>query len=175
MQLQYLRHSNNVNCCCVIDESRLLIGCEDLMLCCDLDVQTYQRIAGSKRIQQLVYTSSDQLIVALAGKQKNIKLLPIRGLDSENVEWIKIPETKNATCFVLAKAAEVTMICVAIKKNLIVYEINRRKQRHSFWRDIQMPLNVQTLDAHNELVAVGTNSNFVVYNVFNRDQPPLCK
>jgi serine/threonine-protein kinase MRCK len=104
-----------------------------------------------------------------------LKLIPIRGLDNDNIEWIKIPETKNATTFVLVSNNTTTYICVAIKKTLLLFEITRKKCRYSFCREIQMPLNIQTLNCcKGNMIAVGTNSSFVVYHVNNRD-PPLCK
>ncbi len=74
MQLSALRHHNNIHCCIVIDETRLLIGCEDALLCCDLDIRSYHRLTNSKRIQQLSHSPSEQLIVSLAGKQRQIKV-----------------------------------------------------------------------------------------------------
>jgi serine/threonine-protein kinase MRCK len=103
-------------------------------------------------------------------------LIPIRGLDNDNIDWIKIPETKNATTFILSTVNTVTYICVAIKKTLLLFEITRKKSRYSFYREIQMPLNIQSLNnCKGNMIAVGTNSNFVVYTVNNREQPPLCK
>jgi capsule polysaccharide export protein KpsE/RkpR len=74
MQLSALRHINNINCCILIDESRLLIGCDDCLICCDLDIKAYHRLTNSKRIQQLIYSQSEQLIVSLSGKQRQIKV-----------------------------------------------------------------------------------------------------
>lgn len=174
-QLNALRHHNNINCCCVIDATRLLIGCDDSLLRCDLDIQTYRRLTNSKKILMCSYSPGDQLIVLLGGKQRHIKLVPTRGLDHDGTDWIKVTETKGATTFVLSTVNGQTFICVAIKKTLLIYEITRRKNRYSFWREIQMPLNIQTLDCHHNMIAVGTNSNFVVYHVNNREQPPLCE
>lgn len=74
-QLGAIRHFNNVHCCCIIDESRLLLGCDDVLLCCDFDIHAYHRLTNSKRILQLSYAQSEQLVVALAGKQKQIKVI----------------------------------------------------------------------------------------------------
>lgn len=174
-QLPPLRHYNTVNCCCVIDSTRLLIGCDDCLLCCDLDIQAFKRLTNSKKILAASYSHQDQLVVVLAGKQRHVKLIPTRGLDHENIEWIKVTETKGATCFVLVSLPSDTFICVAIKKTLLIYQVNRKKTRYTFWREVQMPLNIQTLTSHKNMIAVGTNSNFVVYHVNNREQPPLCK
>lgn len=174
-QLPSLRHHNNINCCCLIDSSRILIGCEDSLVCCDLDIQSYRRLTASKKIVLCSYSHQEQLVVVLAGKQRHIKLIPTRGLDQDSIEWIKVAETKGATTFVLVNLPDATFICVAIKKQLQVYQINRKKTRYTFWREVQMPLNIQTLNSHDNMIAVGSNSNFVVYHVNNREQPPLCE
>ena len=96
-------------------------------------------------------------------------------MDYDNTEWIKIPETKGATTFSISNLTNSAYICVAIKKTLQIYEITRKKNRYSFWREIQMPLNIQTLCVIDYLVAVGTISNFIVYHITNREEPPLCK
>src|SRR5205823_5863863 len=85
-----------------------------------------------------------------------LQLIPIRGLDNDNIEWIKITEAKNATTFVLVITTTCTYICVAIKKTLLMYEITRKKTRYSFWREIQMPLNIQTVNCcNNGMIAIG--------------------
>ncbi|CAG2109207.1 unnamed protein product [Medioppia subpectinata] len=174
VQMSPLRHHNNINCCLIIDETRLLIGCDDCLICSDVDIPSYHRLTNSKRIQQLSHSATEQLVISLAGKQRQIKLIPIRGLDNENIEWIKIPETKNATTFALVSTNTTNYICVAIKKTLILFEITRKKCRYSFYREIQMPLNIQTLNAcKSSSIAVGTASNFVVYNLNQRESPPL--
>jgi len=73
-QIPALRHQNNIDCCCIIDESRLIIGCDDYLLCCDLDIQKCHRLINSKRIVQCAYSPSDQLVIVLAGKQRYIKV-----------------------------------------------------------------------------------------------------
>lgn len=175
LQVPALRHQSDVNSCCVIDETRLLIGLDDCLLCCDLDICTYRRLTSSKRILQCCYSSNDQLVVVLAGKQKHIKLIPIRGLDNDDTEWIKIPETKGATLFALANSSNTTYICVAIKKTLIVYEITRKRVRYTLWREILSPMIIQTLSLVGSRVVIGTKSSFVVYQIENRELPPLCK
>lgn len=130
-------------------------------------------MTNSKKIILCSYSPQDQLVVVLAGKQRHIKLIPTRGLDHENIEWIKVTETKGATTFALVTVEAETFICVAIRKTLLIYQINRKKTRYTFWREVQMPLNIQTLTAHNNMIAVGINSSFVVYHVNNREQTPL--
>lgn len=173
VQMNALRHINNVYCCTLIDETRLLIGCDDSMICCDLDIHAYHRLSSSKRFYAIVYVQSEQLIVALSGKQRAIKLIPIRALDNENIEWIKIAESKNATTFTVAYDSGVAYVAVAVRKTLHIFEITRKKARYAPHREIQMPVNIQTLNScRGNLIAVGTSSNFIVYHV-NRSETPL--
>lgn len=175
LQIPALRHQNDVHSCCVVDETRLLIGFDDCLLCCDLDISTYRRLTASKRILQCCYSPNDQLVIILAGKQKHIKLIPVRGLDSDDIEWIKIPETKGASTFALANSPTTTYICVAIKKTLVVYEITRKRIRYTSWREIQSSMAIQTLSIVGTKVVIGTKSSFVAYQIEKRESPPLCE
>lgn len=173
LQISSLRHINNVHCCTMIDETRLLIGCEDSIICCDLDIHSYHRLNHSKRFYQMVYIHSEQLVVALSGKQKQIKLIPIRALDNESIEWIKISESKNATTFTVAYDNSIAYVCVAIRKTLHIFEITHKKARYLSHHEVHMPVNIQTLNTcRDNLIAVGTSSNFLVYHV-NRSEQPL--
>lgn len=122
-QLQQLRHANNINCACLIDPTRLLLGCDDSLLCLDLDIQTYRRLTASKKILLCNYSSKDQLVIVLAGKQRHVRLIPTRGLDVDNIDWIKVTETKGATTFVVSNTNTDTFVCVAIKKTLLIYQV----------------------------------------------------
>ncbi|XP_075584835.1 serine/threonine-protein kinase gek isoform X1 [Dermatophagoides farinae] len=173
LQINSLRHIHNIHCCTMLDETRLLIGCEDCLLCCDLDIHSYHRLNQSKKFSQISYVHSEQLIVTLSGKQKQIKLIPIRALDNDGIDWIKISETKNASAFTVAFDNSVAYVCVAVRKTLSIFEITHKKSRYIFHHEIQMPVNIQTLNTcKDNLVAIGTSSNFVVYHV-NRSEQPL--
>lgn len=105
----------------------------------------------------------------------NVKLIPMRALESDTVEWIKIPETKNSTTFVVHSDLPHSYISVAVKRTLLIYEVTRRQYRYNFFREIHSPSNIQILNAHQYMIAIGTCSNFHVYNLLNRDAPPLCE
>jgi len=176
VQLPLLRNFTNVNCCCLIDETRILLGTEDGLLCVDLDIQVYRKIVKTNKVLLAEYSPADQLIVVLSGKRK-IKLLPTKGLDHDNTEWVKLDETKGASLFKVCTQPQnnITLVCVATKKTLAIYEIVRKKSRYCLYREIQSALNITSLTAHQngELIAIGSNSNFIVYHLTNREYPPL--
>lgn len=173
-QLSQLRQMNTVHCCAFIqDGPKLLIGTDEALICCYLDIRAYHRLAKGKKVLKLELLESEQLIVAMSGRQRHIKLIPMRALDSDSVAWIKMPETKNATTFVVHKDLPGSFISVAVKKSLYIYEITRRQFRYAPWREIHSNATIQSLNESGSFVCVGTCSNFHIHNILSRDGPPL--
>lgn len=173
-QLSQLRNISQIHSCAIVEEGpKLLLGTDEALICCYLDLQAYHRLPKGKRILKLDAIESEQLIVAMSGRQRHIKLIPMRALESDTVAWIKMPETKNATTFVVHKDLPGSFISVAVKKSLYVYEITRRQFRYAHWREIQSNATIQTLNVSGPLISVGTCSNFHVHNILSRDGPPL--
>ena len=48
------------------------------------------RIGDGKKIVCLEYIAEEQLIMVIAGRQRQVKLVPVRALGGEDVEWIKV-------------------------------------------------------------------------------------
>lgn len=173
-KLNQLRNISTIHCCALVEEGpKILIGTDESLICCYLDLKAYHRLPKGKRVLKLDLLESEQLIVAMSGRQRHIKLIPMRALESDNVSWIKMPETKNATTFVIHKNLQGPFISVAVKKSLYVYEITRRQFRYAPWREIQSNAMIQTLNVSGPLIIIGTCSNFHVHNILSRDGPPL--
>lgn len=72
---------------------------------------------------QLEYLKEEQLLIALSGKQKQIRLIAVRALDGGEVEWIKVPESKGCGTFttgIIRRIPHFTFcLCVAIKRQVI--------------------------------------------------------
>lgn len=173
-QLNQLRNSAAVHCCSSTEDgTKILIGTDESLLCCYMDLKAFHRLPKGKKLLKLEVIEVEQLIVVMSGRQRHIKLIPMRALESDTVQWIKMPETKNATTFVVHNDLPGSYICVAVKKSLYVYEITRRKFRYAPWREIQSNAIIQTLNVSGPLVGVGTCSNFHVHNILSRDGAPL--
>ncbi len=67
-----------------------------------------------------------------------------------------------------------TCLCVAVKRSILVYEINRTRQRHRRVKEIACPGVVQVLDMLDERLVVGYPSSFAVYSV-QGDAAPIGK
>ncbi|KAF4523601.1 hypothetical protein B566_EDAN014575 [Ephemera danica] len=145
----------------IIDPDRLVIGTEEGLFCLDLDRSEMARVGEGKKIFQLEYIAEEQLLVALAGKQRTVRLIPVRALDGSDVEWTKVAETKGCVTFTTG-AMRRTMqgqqttfcLCVAIKKQntsqVIIYEITRTKARHKRLREVLLPTQAQTLNVFSD-------------------------
>jgi serine/threonine-protein kinase MRCK len=172
--LSQLRNLAAVNCCALIqDGPKLLIGTEESLICCYFNIQATHKLAKGNRILKLETLEDEQLIVAMSGRQRHIKLIPMRALDCDTVNWIKMPETKQATTFAVHSNLPQSFISVAVKKTLYVYEITRKQFRYAPWREIQSNAFIQTLNASGPLIFVGTCSNFHVHNIMDRTGAPL--
>ena len=60
-----------------------------------------------------------------------MKLYPLSAVDGHETEPIKIPEAKNCLMFATGSHDNsASCLCVAVKRHIIVYELNRTKLRH---------------------------------------------
>jgi serine/threonine-protein kinase MRCK len=155
-------------------------------------------VGDQKKIHQVEYLQDEQLMIALAGKQRQMRLVPVKALDQPETEWIKVADTKGCVVFatgvmrVAPPAASSGMaaalsavgavggggaycLCVAVKRQVIIYEITRMKSRHKRLREVLLPAQAQTLDVFSDgRLCVGYQSGFTIYSLLG-DQHPLCK
>lgn len=163
----------------IIDPDRIVLGTEEGLYCVDLDRSEIARIGEGKKLWQLEYISEEHLLVVVSGKQHHVRLVPIRALDGDDTEWIKVAESKG--CSVLAvgpvlRAPLTFCLCIAIKKQqnastILIYEITRTRTRHQRIREIGIPVAVQSLQLLSDgRLCVGSASSFVLYNIQNPSQ-----
>ncbi|XP_076236066.1 serine/threonine-protein kinase gek [Calliopsis andreniformis] len=169
----------NVMSGAIIDPDRLVIGTEEGLFCLDLDRSEIARVGEGKKIYLLEYVTEEQLIVVLSGKQRHVRLVPVRALDGDEVEWIKVAETKGCitlTTGVVRRSPLTYCLCVAIKKQnasqVIIYEITRTKTRHKRIRELMLPCHAQTLQVLSEgRFCVGYPSGFSIYSILGDHHP----
>merc|ERR1719471_2237180 len=178
---------------CVVDRDRIAVGTDDGLFCVDLDRDEICRIGDGKKIHQVEYISDEQLLIVLAGKQRQMRLIPVKALDQPtDTEWIKVADTKNCLTFAIgvmrggqggsSGASTISSqnsisgsycLCVAVKRQVIIYEITRLKSRHKRLREVLLPAQAQSLDVFSEgRLCVGYQSGFTIYSLLG-DQHPL--
>lgn len=162
-----------------IDRDRLTVGTEDGLFCVDLERDEIGRVGEGKKIHQVEYLLEEQLIIVLAGRQRQMRLIPIRALDQADTEWIKVADTKGCIVFATGTmrptptSGQAHCLCVAVKRQVIIYEITRLKTRHARLREVLLPAQAQSLDVFSEgRLCVGYQSGFTIYSLLG-DQHPL--
>jgi serine/threonine-protein kinase MRCK len=159
----------------VIDKDRILMGCEDGLYCVELDCFEFIRIGESKKIYQIWYIKTEQLLVVLCGKQRHIRLLPIRALENPDVEWIKVSDSKNCICACTgiirySQQQNIYGLAIATKKPsgtlVAVYEIDRNKLRHHKLFEFSVNLHVQNMQILSDSrLAIGHQSGFTAFHL----------
>lgn len=158
----------------IIDPDRIVVGGEEGLFCVDLDRSEIMKVGDGKKVYQLEYLKEEQLLIALSGKQRQIRLIPVRALDGGEVEWIKVPESKGCGTFttgIIKRVPHFTYcLCVALKRQntsqVIIYEITRTKQRHKRLREVMLPTQAQTLRVFTDgRLCVGYQSGFSLYSI----------
>merc|ERR1719436_1466916 len=187
-----IKNSNALSAC-LIDKDRMVVGTDDGLFCVDLDRDEIGRIGDGKKIHQVEYIPDEQLMIVLAGKQRQMRLIPVKALDQPtDTEWIKVADTKNCLTFATgvmrggqggsSGASTISSqnslsgsycLCVAVKRQVIIYEITRLKSRHKRLREVLLPAQAQSLDVFSEgRLCVGYQSGFTIYSLLG-DQHPL--
>ncbi|XP_064212287.1 serine/threonine-protein kinase Genghis Khan isoform X2 [Tribolium castaneum] len=163
----------------IIDPDRIVLGAEEGLHCVDLDRSEIAKIGEGKKIFQLEYISEEHLLVVVSGKQRYVRLVPIRALDGDETEWIKVAESKGCSVLTVGPVVRAPLtfcLCVAIKKQqnsstVIIYEITRTRTRHHRIRDINLGAPVQSLQLLSDgRLCIGSPSNFTICNL-QTEQP----
>ncbi|XP_054720162.1 serine/threonine-protein kinase MRCK alpha-like [Uloborus diversus] len=164
----------------VIDRERVVLGTEEGLYCVDLDREEIARVGDGKKISQIQYVPEEQLLVAVSGKQRHIRLIPVGALDGHDVEWIKVAETKGCLTFDTACCSQGCMpgtsnyvFCIALKRQVVLYDINRTKARHQRRREISLPTSAQCLNVMGDRLCIGFPSSFFIYSLWE-ETPPFC-
>lgn len=162
----------NALCGLIVDHDRIILGTDDGLFCIELDRCEVARIGENKKVINIWYLNEEQLLMVLCGKQRSVRLIPVRALEASDVEWIKVLESKYCitACTGLIRRAPQNIYCfvIALKRPngslIVVYEINRNKARHHKICEFIVPYNVQSLQILSDMrLAVGHQSGFTAY------------
>jgi len=96
-----------------------------------------------------------------------VRLLPVAMLENDKIECIKLEENRGCAliCTGLVGQGTTTCLCVACKRKIYVYELNRTKQRYRRVKEVTCPGLVQYINICNERLCVGYPSSFAIYSI----------
>ncbi|XP_069117855.1 serine/threonine-protein kinase MRCK alpha-like isoform X2 [Argopecten irradians] len=154
----------------ILEPDRILMGTEEGLYVAQLNKDVLIRIGDrseKKTVYQLELVLEEQLVVFISGRQKHIKLLHVSALEGHDGDPVKIPESKGCSVFCtgLIRQSCCSCLCVAIKRTIQVYELNKTRQKYRKMKDIQVPGQVQFIEIMNERLCVGYPSYFAIYSV----------
>jgi len=107
------------------------------------------------------------------GKQRSVRLLPVAMLENDKIDCVKLDENRGCSliCTGLVGQGTSVSLCVACKRMIYVYELNRTKQRCRRVKDITCPASVQYIVICNERLCVGYPSSFAIYSIQGEGAP----
>ncbi|GIX85259.1 hypothetical protein CEXT_551051 [Caerostris extrusa] len=144
----------------IIDRERIVLGTEEGLYCVDLDregIQKIARIGDGKKISQIAYVPERATFnSSVLDKSSRYQGLPYF----------------DTACYSQGCSSNY-VFCIALKRQVVLYDINRTKIRHQRRREICLPTSAQCLNVMGDRLCVGFPSSFYIYSLWE-ETPPFC-
>uniref|UniRef100_A0A8C5BAN7 non-specific serine/threonine protein kinase n=1 Tax=Gadus morhua TaxID=8049 RepID=A0A8C5BAN7_GADMO len=157
----------------IIDHERVALGNEEGLYVIHVTKDEIIRVGDNKKVHHIDLIGQEQLLAVISGRNRHVRLFPTQALDGRETDSFKLPETKGCQALVSGpvRGGSVTCLCVAMKRQVICYEVNKSKSRHRRVRDLQAPGHVQWMGLLNERLYVGYQAGFTRYSVHGDHSP----
>ncbi|XP_054432649.1 serine/threonine-protein kinase MRCK alpha isoform X6 [Pteronotus mesoamericanus] len=157
----------------IIDHERIALGNEEGLFVVHVTKDEIIRVGDNKKIHQIELIPHDQLVAVISGRNRHVRLFPMSALDGRETDFYKLAETKGCQTITSGKVRHgaVTCLCVAMKRQVLCYELFQSKTRHRKFKEIQVPYNVQWMAIFSEHLCVGFQSGFLRYPLNGEGSP----
>ncbi|KAM9212488.1 serine/threonine-protein kinase MRCK alpha isoform 5-T5 [Dugong dugon] len=157
----------------IIDHERIALGNEEGLFVVHVTKDEIIRVGDNKKIHQIELIPNDQLIAVISGRNRHVRLFPMSALDGRETDFYKLAETKGCQTITSGKVrhGSLTCLCVAMKRQVLCYELFQSKTRHRKFKEIQVPYNVQWMAIFSEQLCVGFQSGFLRYPLNGEGSP----
>ncbi|XP_024059286.1 serine/threonine-protein kinase MRCK beta isoform X2 [Terrapene carolina triunguis] len=152
----------------IVDRDRIAIGSEEGLYVVEVTRDVIVRVADCKKVYQIELAPKEKIIILICGRNHHVHLYPWASLDgSESNFDVKLPETKGCQLIITGtlKKSSLTCLFVAVKRQVLCYEIHRTKPFHKKFTEIQAPGNVQWMAVFKDKLCVGYQSGFSLLNI----------
>ncbi|KAF7252100.1 Serine/threonine-protein kinase MRCK beta [Varanus komodoensis] len=152
----------------IIDRDRIAIGSEEGLYIIEVTRDVIVRAADCKKVYQIELAPKEKIIILICGRNHHVHLYPWSSLDgSEGSFDVKLPETKGCQFIITGtlKKSSSTSLFVAVKRQVLCYEIHRTKPFHKKFNEIQAPGNIQWMALFKDRLCVGYPSGFSLLNI----------
>uniref|UniRef100_A0A8C4GTW8 Serine/threonine-protein kinase MRCK alpha n=1 Tax=Dicentrarchus labrax TaxID=13489 RepID=A0A8C4GTW8_DICLA len=157
----------------IIDHERVALGNEEGLFVIHVTKDEIIRVGDNKKVHHIDLIPQEQLLAVISGRNRHVRLFPTQALDGRETESYKLAETKGCQTIVSGpvRNGSLTCLCVAMKRQIICYEVNKSKARHRRLRELQAPGPVQWMGLLSERLYVGYQSGFTRYSVHGDMSP----
>ncbi|XP_024594837.1 serine/threonine-protein kinase MRCK alpha isoform X2 [Neophocaena asiaeorientalis asiaeorientalis] len=157
----------------IIDHERIALGNEEGLFVVHVTKDEIIRVGDNKKIHQVELIPNDQLVAVISGRNRHVRLFPMSALDGRETDFYKLAETKGCQTITSGKVRHgaLTCLCVAMKRQVLCYELFQSKTRHRKFKEIQVPYNVQWMAIFSEQLCVGFQSGFLRYPLNGEGSP----
>ncbi|XP_069371289.1 serine/threonine-protein kinase MRCK alpha isoform X1 [Paralichthys olivaceus] len=157
----------------IIDHERVALGNEEGLFVIHVTKDEIIRVGDNKKVHHIDLIPQEQLLAVISGRNRHVRLFPTQALDGRETDSYKLAETKGCQTIVSGpvRNSSLTCLCVAMKRQIICYEVNKSKARHRRLREVQAPGPVQWMGLLNERLYVGYQSGFTRYSVHGDMSP----
>ncbi|KAG9344779.1 hypothetical protein JZ751_010466 [Albula glossodonta] len=157
----------------IIDHERVALGNEEGLYVIHVTKDEIIRVGDNKKVHQIELIAQEQLLAVISGRNRHVRLFPMAALDGRETDFYKLAETKGCQALAAGQVRHgaLTCLCVAMKRQIICYELNKSKARHRKLREIQVPGAVQWMALLSERLCVGYQAGFVRYSLHGESAP----
>uniref|UniRef100_A0A667XYE4 Serine/threonine-protein kinase MRCK alpha n=1 Tax=Myripristis murdjan TaxID=586833 RepID=A0A667XYE4_9TELE len=157
----------------IIDHERVALGNEEGLYVIHVTKDEIIRVGDNKKVHHIDLIPQEQLLAVISGRNRHVRLFPTQALDGRETDSYKLAETKGCQTIVSGpvRNGSLTCLCVAMKRQIICYEVNKSKMRHRRLRELQAPGPVQWMGLLSERLYVGYQAGFTRYSVHGDMSP----
>ncbi|XP_066553495.1 serine/threonine-protein kinase MRCK alpha isoform X2 [Amia ocellicauda] len=157
----------------IIDHERIALGNEEGLYVVHVTKDEIIRAGDNKKVHHIELIQGEQLLAVISGRNRHVRLFPMSALDGRETDFYKLAETKGCQTILSGQVRHgtLTCLCVAMKRQVICYELNKSKMRHKKIREIQVPGSVQWMALYSERLCVGYQSGFMKYSIHGEASP----
>ncbi|XP_056150045.1 serine/threonine-protein kinase MRCK alpha isoform X2 [Lampris incognitus] len=157
----------------IIDHERVALGNEEGLYVIHVTKDEIIRVGDNKKVHHIDLIPQEQLLAVISGRNRHVRLFPTQALDGRETDSYKLAETKGCQAIVSGpvRNGSLTCLCVAMKRQIIFYEVNKSKTRHRRLRELQAPGPVQWMGLLSERLYVGYQAGFTRYSVHGDMSP----
>ncbi|MCI4382578.1 hypothetical protein PGIGA_G00016590 [Pangasianodon gigas] len=157
----------------IIDHERIALGNEEGLYVIHVTKDEIIKVGDNKKVHLIDLIPSEQLLAVISGRNRHVRLFSMAALDDRDTDFYKLPETKGCQTLVSGtlKHGVRPCLCVAMKRQVICYELNKGKTRYRKLRELQVPGVVQWMALQGDKLCVGYQAGFLRYSL-QGDGPP---